>query len=199
MDQNKMPIGDTRVIDGAQPYRPIDPLYRGHYQQLVCDSNTHIWSGPSLVRQLDFNRRELTWYDRYGHENPWTDIDGSLAHADQPNERLVLVQLGAAHGNDLYLFAYTGSPTTRRQRPSVELNEMRRIIDLFFSHYVSGAQLSNVPLALNLDGGGSIYLSWNNGAREEVIAKGRYGADDPDGRPLGHVRDVANLLKFTAR
>jgi hypothetical protein len=187
------------VVDGVQQHHPIDPQYRAHYQRLTCDSGTHIWSGPSLVRQLDFSLRELQWYDRHGNENPWTDTHGGLAHANQPNERLVLVELGPAHGNDLYLFAYTGSPTATRSRPGVDLNEMRRIIDLFFTHYVSGVRLSNVPLALNLDGGGSIYLSWNTGATEEVIAKGRYGDDDPDGRPLGHIRNVANLLKFTAR
>jgi hypothetical protein len=187
--QHCEPVGDVVLQNGAaqRPMEPIPQSYAQHYKRLVGARGTYIWTGPPLKERINLRSPEFQF------NRPGNGVIGSLSHADGLNERLVIVTMTTG---DKFLFTYTGE--RRGVRPGVTLERMREIVKHFLWEYFKIAMSSSrVDQILNLDGGGSIYLSWNSGHTERVIAKGQFGDDAPDGRPLGHIRDVANFLKIT--
>lgn len=165
----------------------IPAAYNQHYDELRGEDNTFLWSGPSLRTSLNLNAAEFQYRDAQGQQTATSRVAGSLAHASQPNERLVIVTL--PNGNK-YLFIYT----TTRRRDGVTVNKMRALIETFLRefHHVTLAQTSQV---LNLDGGGSMYVSWNHGRRERVIAGGSNRDETPN--QVADPRRVANLLRIS--
>ena len=119
---------------------------------------------------------------------------GSLAHGGESNERLVY---GVSTTGDKYLFAFT---SRAGRKEGVEFNEMRSLIFTFMGQY--SASDKGFRRLTNLDGGGSIYLSWNTGTQRTLIARGNVRddtlQDPPPTEGSQKVRAVANLLKFPA-
>ncbi|PSN70700.1 hypothetical protein BS50DRAFT_630781 [Corynespora cassiicola Philippines] len=171
----------------------IDPAYVPHYKKLEGEDNTYLWSGPSLKTALNLRAKEFQ-YRINRIRTPLSRVPGSLAHASQRNERLVIVIIGT----DKYLFAYTASS----RKFGVDLNKMRKLIGIFLQHFQNTA-LGRASQVLNLDGGGSIYLSWNSGSRERMIAAGDGGNGDFQGSGANarveNPRMVTTLLKITPR
>jgi hypothetical protein len=167
----------------------IPAAYNQYYKELRGEDNTFLWSGPSLKRSLNFRTPEFRYRDAQGHQTATSKVAGSLAHASQSNERLTIVTL--PNGNK-YLFVYTAT----RREDGVSVNQMRTLIEAFLGkfHSVTLAQTSQV---LNLDGGGSMYVSWNERGREQVIAAGNNYDETPNQVP--NPRRVTNLLRISAR
>ncbi|KAJ4287791.1 hypothetical protein N0V90_012495 [Kalmusia sp. IMI 367209] len=57
-----------------------------------------------------------------------------------------------------------------------------------------GVNIRSAHAAINLDGGGSIYLSWNHGRREYVIAGGNLNGQTP--ATIASPRIVTNMVRF---
>ncbi|KAF2447238.1 hypothetical protein P171DRAFT_471585 [Karstenula rhodostoma CBS 690.94] len=174
---------------------PID--YQGYYDYLNkdVDPNNYLASGPRLDRHhpLEFSLDIFKFF-----EDPATKKDpstyalkaGSLAHASEPNERLVIAEL---QNGDKYIFAYTA--TTRNH--GVDLNKMREIVEEFLEVFHGVKKAKKI---LNLDGGGSLYLAWkpaNKHFRE--IAKGKSADESTQaGSGTEDPRKVTNFVKLTA-
>jgi hypothetical protein len=112
----------------------------------------------------------------------------SLAHASQPNERLGIVVIA----NDTYIFAYT----VIGGKNDVSIEDLRVIIETFLEEFI-GSFISKASTALNLDGGGSIFVAWRKRGVETVIARGSAKDDGPpgdDGFKGNDPREVANYL-----
>jgi hypothetical protein len=117
---------------------------------------------------------------------------GSLAHASEPNERLVYVELRSGHK---YLFAYTAL----NRNHGIDLNKMRAIILVFLRHM---QRVTAPTKILNMDGGCSVYVAWKPAGRPfEVLARGETGDGVPGepGSRAGHIREVTNYLKIDSR
>ncbi|KAF2691411.1 hypothetical protein K458DRAFT_397905 [Lentithecium fluviatile CBS 122367] len=163
--------------------------YNRHYEELKGRDDTFLWSGPSLKMPLKLKDPEFWYRDAQGQQTATSRVPGSLAHANQPNERLVIVTL--PNGNK-YLFVYT----TTRTGDGVNVNQMRAVIETFLREFFR-TTLAQTSQALNLDGGGSLYVSWNQGGREQVIATG----SNRDGTPnqVANPRRATNLLKISTQ
>jgi hypothetical protein len=175
-------IGPTSLLNN---FKPIPPQYREYYEKLEEDGQ-YLWAGPSLKSEVPINRREFDYEE--GNYN----IRGSLAHASQANERLAI----AIVNGDKYIFAYTA----KERRNGVNVNELRTIIDTFLIQFASSS-ISAASTALNLDGGGSVYVAWRKRGVEKVLARGMVHDDGPPWenrfKTKKEVRDVANCLQFT--
>ena len=115
-------------------------------------------------------------------------IPGGVATANQENERAVLIFVG---GGVKVVCAYTSERESGMMR-----NEMRDVIDAFLQKF-SFTGISGVQQALNLDGGGSIFIGWVKNGKLRVLASGglqrqKVGAQDPAGMKF---RDVTTMVK----
>jgi hypothetical protein len=179
--EKRQSIGPTSLSPNS---KPIPKRYAEYYDELK-EGSQFLSAGPSLKSQVPLNRPEFAWNE----EN--AKIPGSLAHASQPNERLAIVIVG----RDKYIFAYTAE--TRAN--GVTVNQLRGIINTFLQGFTSSS-ISAASKALNLDGGGSIFVAWRKRGVETVIARGNVGDDGPpwgDGFEGGDPREVANYLQLT--
>lgn len=123
-----------------------------------------------------------------GRSTAYTRIPGGVATANQPNERLVFAKL--ADGRK-YLFVYTAAS----RGLGMDLNEMRDLIKTFLQEYAGVTNLGmQTRQLLNLDGGGSIYVSFVDRGRVYVIAGGNLGGVTPATIPSP--RRVTNMVKF---
>jgi hypothetical protein len=176
---DRIPVGKTSL---RPEFEDIPEEYKEYYEELR-DGDQFIWAGPSLKTTLPLQNPIF----EYGH----SEEPGSLDHAGSKNERLAV----AFVGQDKYVFTHMG---VSRKRDGVNVNVLRSLIDEFLKAYGGhGASVSHASTVLNLDGGGSIWMSWREGGREQyVIAKGDGKDDDP---PFpGKLREVPNMLKWTA-
>jgi hypothetical protein len=187
MDGSKQsPIGKTSHTTNAFP---IPSEYTSDYAYLGSKAeNEYFATGPHLMRDLVFTEAKWQYWAIPGRT--LSDVarkPGSLAHASQPNERLVFVELV---NGDKYLFAYTAKTRSH----GVNLNKMREIILTFLKHMQN---IDTPKSILNMDGGGSVYVAWKpQGKPFEVIARGETGDDAEAGYKDGHIRDVTNYLKL---
>lgn len=183
--EDEIPIGQTSL---RPDFKPIPELYAKYYEELR-DGDQFIWSGPSLKTNLPLHEPQFVYKKS---NNYWE----SLNHAGSSNERLAV----AFVGQDKYVFTHMADD---RHTDGVDVNELRTLIDEFLKAFGGpGASVLSASTVLNLDGGGSVWMSWREGGRDQhVIAKGS-GKDDGlpfSDRPFaGKVRDVNNLLKWTA-
>ncbi|PSN72791.1 hypothetical protein BS50DRAFT_628914 [Corynespora cassiicola Philippines] len=106
------------------------------------------------------------------------------------NERLGLVEM---QNGDYYLFVYTAN--SRNNGKNIE--EFRDLIMIWFaSRFIDGIfSPRDIKQATNLDGGRSIYVSWNDGSGGEPvrIAKGEIHDETPTSSGV----KVANLIKIS--
>ncbi|KAJ4299160.1 hypothetical protein N0V90_004404 [Kalmusia sp. IMI 367209] len=183
--EDDKPIGPTSL---RPDYVPIPDVYMEYYKELR-DGDQFLWAGPSLKTILPLHEKQFV-YGNY-------PVPGSLNHAGSSNERLAV----AFVGQDKYVFTHMGNDRTSN---GVDVNKLRALIDEFLKAYGgAGASVSHASTVLNLDGGGSIWMSWRErGVEEYIIARGN-GQDE--GPPFGssanfagRAREVVNFLKWTA-
>ncbi|KAL1602451.1 hypothetical protein SLS60_005867 [Paraconiothyrium brasiliense] len=177
MDNTFRSVGRTSVTNDRRRYVPIPQRYAQYYEKVTGEDGSYLSSGPSLKHRLNVQRPEFLW------NTANSEITGSLAHASQPNERLVLVKTSTG---DKFIFVYTAenprkSSTRGHPGNGQTVNEMRTLILLWLKHFRPGVKTSSIIQFVNLDGGGSIYVSWNKGSRERRIARGNIGDETPHG------------------
>ncbi|KAF2445322.1 hypothetical protein P171DRAFT_430772 [Karstenula rhodostoma CBS 690.94] len=182
--KDDIPVGPTSL---RSDYKPIPEVYEEYYKELR-DGNQFLWSGPSLKTPLPLGEPKFKYGEFRG--------PGTLNHAGSGNERLAV----AIVGHDKYLFTHMADD---RMTDGVNVNKLRTLIDEFLKAYGGpGASVSQASTVLNLDGGGSIWMSWREGGRDRhVIARGDGKDDGPpfgNTRFAGSAREVVNLLKWTA-
>jgi hypothetical protein len=179
-----VPVGKTSL---RSDFEPIPDKYKDYYKELR-DGDQFLWAGPSLKTELPLGETIF----KYGNNPGW----GSLNHAGSGNERLAV----AFVGQDKYAFTHMAND---RSEGGVDMNELRKLIDEFLKAYGGhGASVLHASTVLNLDGGGSVWMSWREGGREQYIIARGDGKDD--GPPFGNTkfagrdREVPTLLKWTA-
>lgn len=174
------------VSTSNKRYLEVDEEYKSDYKELRGDDGTFLWSGPSLKEPINLEEpRFQCWVKDTKRQSKYTKIPGGLSHANQPNERLALVQARQAK----VVFAYTS-----RRRNGLTINQLRTVIDVFLRTYLDGRTIANTELALNLDGGGSVFVGYHSKGKTYHIVAGDQQADEAV--PLG-LRDPAGL-KFRA-
>lgn len=170
---------------------PTSAQYKKYYAELR-EGDQFLWAGPQLKAAVPIKTDPLLqWEDRKTYGN----IVGSLVHANQGNDRLAI----AIVGKDKYIFAYTGADKKGENRVDVERLRLRLLMDSFLRAY-AGTTISATTSALNLDGGGSVYVAWRSKGVEKVIARGRAGDDGvplQENPPSSALREVPNCLKLT--
>lgn len=203
MDKTHRSVGPT---SSTRKMVPIPPEYKEYYEKVTGEDGSYLWSGPSLTRNLDLlNGDEFNFFDPN-----YSNMYGSLAHAGQPNERLVLVKL---KNGDKYMFVYTADKPRRSESKGggihpgngQTINEMRELILFWFVQFKPEVRASSMTQFVNLDGGGSLYVSWNErGKRERKIARGSIEDETPHGVIKNHkeevidIRTPTNLIKISA-
>ncbi|KAF1971029.1 hypothetical protein BU23DRAFT_198505 [Bimuria novae-zelandiae CBS 107.79] len=142
---------------------PIPQEYARYYERVVGEDHTFVWAGPPLKRPVNLMEAKFKWTNQNAR------IRGSLAHANQPNEYLVLVK--TSNGNK-YIFVYTAENARigGGKGKGQSVNEMRELIILWFKQSHKTFRVSSITQFVNMDGGGNIYVSWNHGAEETMIA-----------------------------
>ncbi|KAL1855660.1 hypothetical protein Daus18300_011041 [Diaporthe australafricana] len=96
----------------------------------------------------------------------FSHIPGGVTTANEPNERLATVVLA---GDIKVVFAYTCA-----RKNGVTINGMREVINVFLKQYLD-SDLSQAKLAVNLDGGASIFVGWMRNERLTILAAGGLG------------------------
>ncbi|KAK3214072.1 hypothetical protein GRF29_28g1970258 [Pseudopithomyces chartarum] len=162
---------------------PIPSSQGQYYQEIKGEDGTFLSAGPTIKEPLDLSRRELKW------EPPYCNVViGGVHTSGDPNERLVHVIL--PDGTKI-IFVYT---CANRFLYGCDMNKMRGIIDTFLQTYYK-TPIAKTQMALNLDGGSSIYVSWKErGRRPRLIAVGSLETKVP--LRLKHPKRVTNLIKF---
>ncbi|KAF1955586.1 hypothetical protein CC80DRAFT_549280 [Byssothecium circinans] len=189
------PVGETRIKPPTGPAvdlesHPVPKEYAAYYQKISGAEGTFVRSGPDLKQNIPEISSKSGVF-KYPHEPV---VAGALDHASQPNERLALVTFSATQ----YLFAYTcEEPVQGRRECGISTNRLKELIDGFFARMEAGKSLKDATQAVNLDGGPSIYMSWNTGTTEQKIAMGGKGDMTPDPNATG--RDVVTMMKITPR
>jgi hypothetical protein len=191
---NRDAVGDVVLMINDQPVKqdsePIPSIYQNNYIKVTGDDGSFFHSGPPLPPSGDINFNHAKWkYWKDAGKTTQTSeskLVGSLAHASQANERLALVEMD---DGDYYLFAYTAA----HRADGLNIKGFRDLIVLFFG---SGFTEHGSPTqSVNLDGGGSIHVSWNDGSGGEPVRIARGAIADEI--PLHSGKKVANMVKIT--
>lgn len=93
----------------------------------------------------------------------FSHIPGGMATANEPNERLATVVLA---GDIKLVFAYTSARTN-----GVTINRFRELINVFLDQYLD-SDLAQAKVAINLDGGASIFVGWMRDGHLSILAAG---------------------------
>ncbi|PVI02298.1 hypothetical protein DM02DRAFT_626808 [Periconia macrospinosa] len=156
--------------------------YQRYYEKFEGTDGSFMYCGPSLIQDVEFERAEfckdvpkLTEHNIAEvtaiklHNKVYGSIPGSLSHASRPHNRLVTVIMSKT---SKFIFSYT---STRQALAGLNLNEMRALIDTFLREFTSAPNgIAGAQQALNMDGGGSVFVNFINGDGEmELIAAGK--------------------------
>jgi hypothetical protein len=192
------PVGATKIEAGGklvdlsvtaddwnQNAIPIMKEYAPYYQKIEGIKGTFVHSGPQLKTAIPEVNSASGVFKYVGDQME----KGALDHASQANERIALVTFASTR----YVFAYT----CETRECGVHTNKLRDIIDKFFTKMESGKSLSSSTQAVCLDGGPSIYMSWNHGKTEDKIAMGGNGDLTPPS--TAHGRNMGTVLKIMAK
>ncbi|TLS21612.1 uncharacterized protein PpBr36_09552 [Pyricularia pennisetigena] len=172
-------VGPTSI---TRDIMEIPTIHKDQYERLISDDGrSFLTSAPSL-------KRPLTEELRFQFIPPYNLIPGGMSTTINPNERLVFVQFSDVK----VVFAYTSLRTN-----AVSINHMRNLIDLFLNLYLD-KNISGAAVALNLDGGGSVFLGFQEpGQPMKVIAQGyREDHQIPGLKPIipGSVRKITTMV-----
>ncbi|KAJ4360715.1 uncharacterized protein N0V89_001282 [Didymosphaeria variabile] len=199
-------IGFTSTDPGEEKTVGVPPDYQGYYERLVGTDGSSMMCGPSLKDELDFGpehpefcqpkptaeESNIRDANMIGLVNKiYGSIPGSLSHASGSAERLVTVIISPSHK---YVFSYT---STRNNRGGLDLNRMRLLIDTFLKEFTTVKEgIANAHQALNMDGGGSVFVNWvKSNGEQHIIAAGKMS-----GKELGskRPRTVQTIVKHSA-
>ncbi|TLD05499.1 uncharacterized protein PgNI_09080 [Pyricularia grisea] len=189
----------------------IPAQYAKDYKKLVGDDGTYLWSGPQLkewTRKIEHEARFQYWDNKPDPKTTktpktaFTRIPGNLAHSSQRNERLALVEATYQRAGKpvavKIVFAYT---TNDRHRGGVTIFELRELIQKFLMQFIDGLTLERTELAMNLDGGGSVFVGLQSRGTTYAIVGGsqkdtpvRLGLRSP-GELKYAVRAVTNFVR----
>ncbi|KAF1968327.1 hypothetical protein BU23DRAFT_656129 [Bimuria novae-zelandiae CBS 107.79] len=160
----------------------IPPDCEGYYEKFEGTDGSFMWCCPVLKDELDFESekfcKRVPKTEKHLVKTPGTipfvnkvfgSIPGSLSHASSTNERLVTVIITPSQK---YVFSYTSK---RDADGGIHFNQMRELIDIFLTDFASvKGGIKSAHLALNVDGGGSVYVNWINARGEQqIIAAGK--------------------------
>jgi hypothetical protein len=121
----------------------------------------------------------------------FTHLPGGLCTVNEPNERNVLVYVG---GGIKIAVTYNS-----QRSKGMRINELRTLIDQFLKSYLKKS-IDDTQIALNLDGGGSIFMGWLKDGKLSILAAGSVSGgpklypQNPKGLASGF-REVPNMVK----
>jgi len=204
-------VGQTSI---SKKFVAVPKVYADLYTKLEGDDKSFLWSGPDLKRPIDEkipvdeDINSKAWRLQYFKKDskgkkvknpdekskdkllttPFTHLPGGgICTSNEPNERNALVYVDGIK----IAFAYT----SERQN-GMTINRLRELIDQFLKTYLK-KDISKCELALNLDGGGSIFFGWVNKGKLSVLAAGELGG--PRAIPFApgehKFRDVTTMVK----
>lgn len=174
-------VGPTSTTDLQVP---IPKIYKKYYERIQGHSNSFLWSGPSLLKP---------WYGtgaKWKYRNSHAGEPGYLSHANQPNERLVLVQMS---NDDKYVFAYTA----KTRGNGLGMRQLRGLIMSWFQimRLNNDAKITQIT---NLDGGGSLQVFWKEkGKKVKRIAQGNIADERPRSHNDPGLRRVTNFITIS--
>jgi hypothetical protein len=122
----------------------------------------------------------------------FTELPGGLCTVHEPNERNVLVIV-----DDGTKVAIT---YTSERLKGMTINDLRDLIDEFLKRFLRKS-ITQTQLALNLDGGGSLFMGWlkENGDMQVLAAggakKGEPTREYPQPASSSQLREIANIVK----
>jgi hypothetical protein len=184
-DQEKYQYYTVGQTNASPKFVPVPPSQSTYYRQLVGTDGTSLWSGPTIKQELDLTQPALKFASPYAGR-----VVGGVHTSSEPNERLAYVVL---NDRTKLIFVYTADD---RFTDGCTMNQLRTVIDTYLAKFHNGARIADTRTALNLDGGGSIYVSFNEqGMKPRIIALGSRKMSVP--KTVSSVREVANLIKFT--
>lgn len=203
-------VGATSGTKNTVDYPSV---HEGLYQRFTADDKTYLTSGPDLKKPVDTtvppeaqantNAGKLQYfvYDNKGQRIPtapgsneyvrteFSHIPGGVVTSNEPNERAAVVIVDSS---TKIAFAYTSERQTR-----MKINDLRDLISIFLQNYLKGKRIEDTQMALNLDGGGSIYIAWVANGKTEVIATGNLGQNPTQEEPGWTPRQVTTMVKYT--
>lgn len=203
-------VGATSGTKNTVDYPSV---HEGFYQRFTADDKTYLTSGPDLKKPVDTtvppeaqantNAGKLQYYvhDDEGQRIPtapgrddyvrteFSHIPGGVVTSNEPNERAAVVIVDSC---TKIAFAYTSHRQT-----GVTINDLRDLISIFLENYIKGKRIEDTQMALNLDGGGSIYIAWVANGKTEVIATGNLGQNPTQEQPDWTPRQVTTMVKYT--
>ena len=205
-------VGPTSVSKNAVP---VAGVYNDLYHKLQGDDGNFLTSGPDMRIPLDSpepdpklanttsGRLQYFIKDAQGNKIPntvkedtqspytrtvFTHLPGGMVTVNEPNERNALI---IVKGGIKVAFTYTS-----QRQVGMRINELRELIDRFLKVYLK-IGIADTQIALNLDGGGSIFVGWVKNGRLNVLAAG--GMATPKVYPLPpqgfRFRDVTTMVK----
>lgn len=182
-------------------------VYADLYHQISGDDGGFLTSGPDLRKLVDTTipdpKLAPTKAGRlqYMVKNPngipvepyeqtvFTHLPGGLCTVNKPNERNVLVYV-----SDGLKVAITYNSIRNN---GMRINELRTLIDQFLQSYLK-KKITETQIALNLDGGGSIFMGWLKDGELKILAAGNVPAT-PILYPQDHTklkfREVPNMVR----
>ncbi|KAF2005557.1 hypothetical protein P154DRAFT_608408 [Amniculicola lignicola CBS 123094] len=149
---------------------PIPQVHQEFYGKLTGDDGSYLWSGPKLDTQLDLDDPRLRYRHKDYTRTEYSYLPGGVATSSSGNERFVIAT--TSEGTK-FLFTYT----CEDRCDGTNLNQMRRIIEVFLAkyHHIDINIPGEMTQILNMDGGASIYLSWTKDGKVTTIAEGGQG------------------------
>ncbi|MBB3225934.1 hypothetical protein FHW69_000524 [Luteibacter sp. Sphag1AF] len=178
------PVGPTHT---RSDHTPVPSPWQGDYGRLTVGHNTGLSSGPLLMH--GGRLPDIPDHDRFKYrlgsagENPLNSRAGALTHASDHNERAaVSIDLDSRTLRMHTLTAggqrHLGGTMRQWQQIVAHGSGPRRQVD-GFTHVARAS-------ALNLDGGGSVFMGVRTSTGIRQISRG--------GNPTEAIRPVANVI-----
>ncbi|CAI6334220.1 unnamed protein product [Periconia digitata] len=203
-------IGFTSTDPEEKQTFPLPSDYAGYYERFEGTDGSYMWCGPDLKKELRVSEPEFCPDPPRAHDGTLEDpnkikfmrhaygsIPGSLLHAVGPADRLVTVIMS---DTNKFIFSLT---TKNKTKGGLKLNDMRDLIDTFLKEFTEAKEdgISGAKQALNMDGGGSVYVIWVKGnGEQEVLAAGKMEPKDEEADGTinnSRARTVQTIVKHT--
>ncbi|EPE26289.1 hypothetical protein GLAREA_02201 [Glarea lozoyensis ATCC 20868] len=172
---------------GRQPFTTKKVTWcEGAAGPMTC-GNTHLVGKRTQLQAIKPVRVATDGTNEY-IRSVFAHVPGGIATANQPNERLVLVTIG---DGTRVVCSYTSS-----RDDGLRMNEIRDVIDTFLCNFLC-LGIADVEQALNLDGGGSVFVGWVKNGKLKVLASGGLDRQVPGAKDATGMwfRDVTTMVK----